>query len=181
VIFNKLEKLCILLVLLYRYITMLGPMNIKNKDVFLQPGIVSQFLVRLAHSIVAIVTGPPKIPNFEGRPKIHVILNTKQTYAVYLIWHHSCSYTQLIVICFTSLVNECVCWDIFQRCTLIAIVILRCKWALTWLKNICYNGRWFVLSPCAGARDWISPPSTGGLAKLDNRERKRWQILCASQ
>jgi len=54
----------------------------KNKDVFLQPGIESQFLVRSAHSLVAIVTAPPKIPNFDSRPKIHVILKAKQIYAV---------------------------------------------------------------------------------------------------
>ena len=32
----------------------------KNKDVLLQPGIEPQFLVRSAHSLVAIVTAQPK-------------------------------------------------------------------------------------------------------------------------
>lgn len=70
---------------------------------------------------------------------------------------------------------------IFQPCRTVANVIPRSEWALTWLKNVCYNGRWFVLLPRAGARDWISPHSTGGITKHDNGEGKRWQIfICQS-
>jgi len=41
----------------------------ENKDVLLHPGIESQFLVRSAHSLVAVVTAPPKIPNSDSRQK----------------------------------------------------------------------------------------------------------------